>query len=243
MILFNRSQFWRRTRVAALCVVAVAVAVVAWWVLGERPAHDSLPHVASPAQFDEIRAGAAAASGVQDMPVQSHVRPPDFSEEEWGALKEAMQRTDQPEAELSRVVAYLRFQKRFDRWQSLLDSPDVGSRRQLASTLVEQLPDRLKAGEVSMGEAQLLLSAFWSDLEPDEGRRRLRVEEGVRVLQAVAARSGGDQARRDAGQLTEYKRREAAILLEYQSLPEGQRDPSSLEAQLEDARRAVYGGN
>jgi hypothetical protein len=243
MISFNRSKFWRRTWFVVLCMVAAAVAVVGWRLVGEWSHHDVVARAVPSAPFVDSRAPSTTVSGLEDPPLQADGRPSDFSVEEWGALTEAMRLADQPEAELNRVVDYLRFQKRFERWQSLLESPEVDLRRQLASTLIERLPDRLKAGDVSMGEAQLLLAALWSDLEPDEARRRQRVEEGTQVLNGVAPRSGEAQDRRDASQLAEYKRRESAILLEYQSRPEGQRDAALLEAQLEDARRAVYGAN
>ncbi len=242
MISYSRPQFWQRTWFTLLCMGVAVAAVVAWWMWQGRSAAAS-GDVALAVRVSSGTAEAAARAGLQEPALLSDGRPADFSAEEWGALKEAMKQSSQPEAELKRVVAYLRFQKRFDQWQGLRDSPDTGLRRQVAATLVEQVPERLKEGEVTMGEAQLLLSALWSDLEPDEARRRQRIEEGIKILQAAAPQPDADQARREADRLTEYKRRESAIVLEYQSRPETQRDPAWLEAQLDDARRAVYGGN
>ncbi len=241
MISYSRPQFWQRTWFTLLCMGVAVAAVVAWWMWQGRSA--AAEEVAAPAHASSGSAEAAARAGLQEPALLSDGRPVDFSAEEWGALKEAMKQASQPEAELKRVVAYLRFQKRFDQWQGLRDSPDVGLRRQVAASLVEQVPERLKQGEVTMGEAQLLLSALWADLEPDEVRRRQRIDEGIKILQAAAPQPNADQARREADRLSEYKRRESAIVLEYQSRPEAQRDPAWLEAQLDDARRAVYGGN
>lgn len=243
MISYSRPQFWQRTWFTLLCMGVAVAAVVAWWMWQGRSAAAAGDDVAMPARVSSGTAEAAARAGLQEPALLSDGRPVDFSAEEWAALKEAMKQSSQPEAELKRVVAYLRFQKRFDQWQGLRDSPDVGLRRQVAASLVEQVPERLKEGEVTMGESQLLLSALWADLEPDEARRRLRIEEGIKILQAAAPQPDADQARREADRLTEYKRRESAIVLEYQSRPETQRDPAWLEAQLDDARRAVYGGN
>ena len=243
MISYSRPQFWQRTWFTLLCMGAAVAAVVAWWVWQGRAASASERDVVAQAQGAAGASEAVARAGLQEPVVLSDGRPEDFSAQEWAALKDAMKQSSQPEAELKRVVAYLRFQKRFDQWQGLRDSADVGLRRQVAASLVEQVPERLKEGEVTMGEAQLLLSALWSDLEPDEARRRQRIEEGIKILQAAAPQPDADQARREADRLSEYKRRESAIVLEYQSRPETQRDPAWLEAQLDDARRAVYGGN
>jgi hypothetical protein len=48
------------------------------------------------------------------------------------------------------------------------------------------------------------------------------------------------QARNEALE-REYKRREAAIVADYQARPEAQRDQAKLEKDLESARRAVWG--
>ncbi len=242
MISYSRPQFWQRTWFTLLCMGVAVAAVVVWWMWQGRSA-SAVEDAATPARVRPGMAEAAARAALQEPTLLSDGRPGDFSAEEWSALKEAMKQSTDPDAELKRVVAYLRFQKRFDQWQGLRDSADVGLRRQVAASLVEQVPERLREGEVTMGEAQLLLSALWSDLEPDEARRRQRIEEGIKILQAAAPQPDADQARREADRLTEYKRRESAIVLEYQSRPEAQRDPAWLEAQLDDARKAVYGGN
>lgn len=243
MISYSRTPFWQRTWFTLLCMGMAVAAVVAWWMWHGRSAAGAEGDVPQQHPAALSTSSTAAPRAWQEPPLLSDGRPIDFSAEEWGALKEAMKQSAQPEAELKRVVAYLRFQKRFDQWQALRDSPDVGLRRQFAASLVEQLPERLKEGEVTVGEAQLLLSALWTDLEPDEERRAQRIEEGIKILQAAVPPSDASQARREADRLTEYKRRESAIVLEYQSRPESQRDPAWLEAQLDDARRAVYGGN
>lgn len=197
---------------------------------------------------------AAGARGVQYGPggavtalaapaVLPDGRPADFSAADWAALKEAMAQTANPEAELKRVVSYLRFQKGFAQWQSLRAPSDLARRQQLASALLEQLPERLGQGEVSMGEALALASALWTDLEPNEAARKVRLAEAqARLVQAVPPPDAAQQTR-EAAQQAEYKRREAAIVQEYQARPESQRDQAWLEGQLDEARKAVYAGN
>ncbi|MBH1987849.1 MAG: hypothetical protein I8H76_11055 [Burkholderiales bacterium] len=249
MITYSSPKFWQRTWFTLACMAVAALAVVGWWWL----AHSGAPSasMASAGQLGpdgSVAATAATSASRRDggwtaPTVLGDGRPSDFSPQEWSALKDAMAQTAQPEAELKRVVAYLRFQKHFERWQGLRESPDAGQRQQLAASLLDQVPERLRQGEVSMGEAQMLLSALWADVEPDESRRRQRIEEGITLLKEAAPRPDAEQQKRDAALLAEYKRREAAILLEYQSRPDAQRDPAWLEAQLDAARRSVYSAN
>ena len=247
MISYSRPRFWQRTWFTVLCMGAAVGAVFAWWAWQERPGtEDARQALAAQSMRPASGSGqsrVAAGVDLRQPALLPDGRPSDFSAQEWAALKEAMKESDQPEAELKRVVAYLRFQKRFGQWQALRESPDVNLRRLVAASLIEQVPERLAEGEVTMGEAQLLLGALWADLEPDESRRRQRIDEGIKILQAAAPRPDADQARREADRLSEYKRRESAIVLEYQAKPEAQRDPAWLEAQLDSARRAVYGAN
>lgn len=242
MITYSSPKFWQRTWFTLVCMAVAALAVVGWWWRAQGALTSALPagaqgQVAATAQARPVGGSLAAPTVLGDG------RPSDFSAQEWSALKEAMAQAAQPEAELKRVVEYLRFQKRFERWQGLRESPDAGQRQQLAASLLDQVPERLRQGEVSMGEAQMLLSALWADVEPDESRRRQRIEEGIALLKDAAPRPDAEQQKRDAALLSEYKRREAAILLEYQSRPDAQRDPAWLEAQLDAARRSVYGAN
>lgn len=246
MITYSSPKFWHRTWFTLACMAVAALAVVAWWWRAQSVAVTSAQQVATPGSTAEAAATSASrrdGSALAAPTVLGDGRPSDFSPQEWSALKDAMAQAAQPEAELKRVVEYLRFQKRFERWQGLRDSPDAGQRQQLAASLLDQVPERLRQGEVSMGEAQMLLSALWTDVEPDEARRRQRIEEGITLLKEAAPRPDAEQQKRDAALLAEYKRREAAILLEYQSRPDAQRDPAWLESQLDAARRSVYSTN
>ena len=168
-------------------------------------------------------------------------RPSDFSPEDWAALKAAMSTQANSKAELERVVAYLRFQRNFEKWQSLADSRDVQQRHLIAQNLLDQLPERLTKGEVTMGEALVLSSALVADMEPDA---RLREQQLIALrgkLDAVAPRADAEQLARDAERQAEFKRRQAAIVAAWQAKPEGSRDQAALERDLETARRAVYG--
>ena len=223
-------------------VVGVLLGVGVWWWQGRQ--------VVPPEVVD---AAPEKPGIIKELPVMQPLdtlppatlsgdRPADFTGEEWAALKEAMSRTDNPEKELERVVTYLRFQRGFEQWQSLQDSPDVAARRRLAERLFERVPERLRQGELSMGEAVLIQAALLNDIESNEQVRQQRLKEAQKALTDAAPRPDSDEQAREAALLAEYKRREAAILADYKSRPESQRDYARLEEALESARRAVYAG-
>ncbi len=245
MISYENPKLWQRSWVLAMALGG-GVGVGAWWWQTHAAAQIDEPvaesKAAVPAKPDAAKAGPKIDSALLVAPqVMEDGRPSDFTPEDWAALKEAMSRTANPRSELERVVKYLRFQKGFEQWQSLQDSPDVTMRHQLARRLLEQIPDRLKQAELTMGEALMLESALWADLEPNEELRKQKLEQAQAALNGAAPQPEAEQQARDAALQKEYKRREAAILADFQAKPENQRDQVKLEQALESARVSVYG--
>lgn len=235
MITVQRTPPWQQTWFWALLLGAGAGAGV-WWLQARATASVAAPAAAAPV----VRRAPVADTALLVPPtVLSDGRPSDISPQEWASLREAMAKTSNPQAETARVLQYLRFQKGFEQWQSLQDSPDVARRHLLAQRLLAQVPERLRQGELSMVEALMLETALWTDLEPNEELRRQRLEQAQAALAAAAPQPDASQQAREAEQLREYKRREAAILADYQAMPEP-RDPSKLSASLDAARAAVF---
>src|SRR5690606_32133590 len=82
---------------------------------------------------------------------------PDFvSPLEWMMVKGAAQQHASPDHELTRLVNFLRFNKQLELWQSLEGSPDVARRAEAAEALLEDLPNRITAGEYRLAQAQQL---------------------------------------------------------------------------------------
>lgn len=243
MISYENPKLWQRTWVLAMALGG-GVGVAAWWWQTHAAAQIDEPVPASKmaAEPDAAKPVTKIDSALLVAPkVMEDGRPSDFTPEDWAALKEAMSKTANPRSELERVVKYLRFQKGFEQWQSLQDSPDVTTRHQLARRLLAQIPDRFKQAELTMGEALMLESALWADLEPNEDIRKQRLEQAQAALNGAAPQPDAEQQARDAALQKEYKRREAAILADFQSRPESQRDQVKLEQALESARVSVYG--
>lgn len=241
MITYESPKFWQRTWFLAL-LLGGGVGAGVWWWQTQAGAHAPDHQRAESPRPDAVVAQPVRADVALLVPpkVLDDGRPADFTPEDWAALKEAMSKTANPRAELERVVKYLRFQKGFEQWQSLQDAPDVATRHRLAERLVEQIPDRLRQGELTMGEALMLEAALWADLEPNEELRKQRLEQAQQELMAAAPQPDSEQQAREAALHVEYKRREAAILADYQAKPESQRNHAKLEEALESARRAVY---
>ncbi|MBI2734318.1 MAG: hypothetical protein HYX44_13755 [Aquabacterium sp.] len=245
MISYDNPRLWQRTWVLAMALGG-GVGVAAWWWQTHAAAQEDSPVVATrssaPPAPDAAKAAPKNDSALLVPPsIMEDGRPSDFTPEDWSALKEAMSKTANPRSELERVVKYLRFQKGFEQWQSLQDSPDVSKRHQLARRLLEQIPERLKQAELTMGEALMLESALWTDLEPNDDIRKQKLEQVQAALNGAAPQPDAEQQARDAALQKEYKRREAAILADFQARPENQRDQVKLEQALESARVSVYG--
>lgn len=240
MITYESPKLWQRTWFLAVALGA-GVGVAAWW----WQTHGVAPSQASPVNASPALPAAKSVTKVDvallvPPKVMDDGRPSDFTPEDWAALKEAMSHTANPRAELDRVVKYLRFQKGFEQWQSLQDGPDASTRHQLAERLLEQVPERMRQGELTMGEALMLSAALLADVEPNEEARKQRMDRAQAALQAAAPQPDAEQQAREAAMQVEYKRREAAILADYQAKPEAQRNPNKLSDDLETARRAVY---
>jgi len=242
MISYESPQFWQRTWPLAL-LLGVGVGGGIWWWQTHGTA---APGAVASEQASSAPSAKPPAKQEMALLVPPKVlddgRPADFSAEDWAAMKEAMSKTANPRAELERVVKYLRFQKGFEQWQTLQDAPDVATRHQLAQRLLEQVPERMRQGELTMGEAMLLESALWADLEPNEAVRKQKLDEAQAMLTTAAPQPDAEQQAREASMLAEYKRREAAILADYQTKPEAQRNQATLQDALESARRSVYSG-
>ena len=240
MISYEQTKLWQRPWVMALTVGTLVLLVVAWWTDARESAAGKQP-LPQPSSVVRGDMGLSSPESLLAAPVpKDGSRPADFNPEEWSTLQAATTDAVQPERELARLVSYLRFQKGFAQWQSLQNSPDIAGRHRLAEQLLAHLPERVRQGEMGAGEVTLLQQALLTDLVPDETQRQQRLAlVQADVAQAMPAADTAKQARDDA-QRSEYKRREAAIVADYQTRPEAQRSPAQLEAALEEARRAVY---
>jgi hypothetical protein len=231
----------------AAIAAGLGVAVVVWWVQGREVAGDEPLAAASTPSSPSLGRMSGAAMPVTSLsepaPILPDGRPADLTDEEWRALQETVGKGPNAQAEMKRVMAYLRFQKGFTQWQAQQEtSQDPAQRKVLAQQLLAAVPERLKQSEVTIGEALMLAAALYNDIEPDETTRSIKLEQFRVKLEAVAPRADNAAEVREASCLAEYKRREAIIQQDFISRPDGQRDHKKFEAELEAAHRAVYEG-
>lgn len=240
MISYEQPKFWQRPWVVALALGALVLTLAAWWTADSDTAPET-PTPVSPPSVVRADIGVEASAELLTAPVPTDgTRPRDFSAQEWALLQQASAESPHPARELSRLVSYLRFEKGFAQWRALQTSPDIAGRHRLAEQLLSQLPERVRQGEMGAGEGTLLQQALLADLVPDETQRQQRLAlVQADLAQAMPPADTAQQAQ-DEARRSEYKRREAAIVTDYQSRPEAQRNPAQLEAALEEARRAVY---
>lgn len=248
MISYQEStKFWQRSWFAAL-IGGLAVGGGVWWWQSHQDAEqaaEAASSVQAPTASGPQRpvfTTPVASTGPASAPtVLPDGRPSDFTPEDWAALKAAMSSQPNGQAEMARVVAYLRFQRSFEQWQALADSRDAAKRHALAESLLTQLPERMNKGEVTSGEALLLSNALLTDLQPDENLREARLADMRTRLQASVPQSDAEQAARDREKLRDYQRLASAIMADWESKPEASRSQVALERDLAAARLSVYG--
>lgn len=124
-------------------------------------------------------------------------RPDYVSPMEWMVLQGVANQHPNAEQELSRMVHFLRFNKQLERWEGLNAGGDPALRHALASSLVTDLPHRVRQGDLSASDARSLLMRLLADAEPDVASREARmgdtmarIEGASRAAAQAVAQSG-----------------------------------------------------
>lgn len=240
----NRSKKW------LVVLLLVAVVGAAWWGWKASRKGGEIAGATGPAfpwskadQSPEKVVGQANKwVELAARPSSPDQRPAFLTEQEWASLQQALRDTPDREHEQARIVEYLRFQKQFQLWQSMRDSPDVAQRHELATDLLNRVPDRLENREMSASEAELVQAALLEDLVPDPQQRQARLLAEKQRLITQPSEADLQAQQKEASQQQDYKRREASIISQWEATPVDQRDHHWLETQLDAARRAAYGG-
>ncbi|HRH16825.1 MAG TPA: hypothetical protein PLS22_05170 [Aquabacterium sp.] len=224
-------------------ILLVVVGGALWWSQARQGGQDPEAAASASAAGVAMRGFPGGVSPLSEPPqVLSDGRPSDFSQDDWQALQETVGQGPNGQAELKRVTAYLRFQRGFEQWQAMQESTTAQERKGLAEQLLQAVPERLQQSEVTVGEALMIATALYGDLEPDEAARSVKLDQFRIKLEAVAPRVDNAAEMREANCLAEYKRREAIIQQDYLSRPDPDRDQKKFEADLDAAHRAVYDG-
>lgn len=153
-----------------------------------KPVEDDLP-VAIPKDLPAAAAQqTAAANEIKKQPSVKPItgeikeRPAFVSEMEWTMLKTVSQQHAAPEKELTRMVNFLRFSKQLELWESMPKTEDPAKRQALANELLEDLPNRVRSGELELADAQGKMQALVQDAESnDKDRARRMTSENTRL--------------------------------------------------------------
>lgn len=229
-----------------LAGVAAVAAGWVWWQHSAGPLPDeqaAAPKTAASVSAWPVQAGPdGGASGpfISNEPV-GDTRPPDFSEQDWQALNKALEKEPNKEKERNRLVSYLRFQRGVSKWSEMKDSPNVAERQALARELAAQLPSHVANGEVNSGEASMLLTAIATDLEPDPAKRQAWVETQRTQLQNTQTSEQAQALQEEKRKNEVFAAEQAELVAKWQQTPAQNRDPATLEAQLQALREKVYG--
>ncbi|RZI85943.1 MAG: hypothetical protein EOP38_03080 [Rubrivivax sp.] len=231
MITYENSKSWQRP--VAIALIGGAVIAGGIWMWGGSSGTDATTPVAESAS-QPVASNTTANSG-QDLstptaPVAPTTladgRPSDFSPAVWNVLNKAMTNKPYLKPEVEKVMSYMRFQRSFEYWQSLENTRDVQQRRQLGQSMLEQMPDRLAKGEFTMSEGLMMATALLSDIEPDEKKRELLVEDWGKKFAAVAPQPTDDAQLQELQKRTEDRRIVPGLLTE---------SPNPDQAQVEKA--------
>jgi hypothetical protein len=232
MITYQSKNSWQRPLVIALIGSAVLGTGV-WWFAGHSESDATTPVTDSASQSMGTSTTGMAAPATPtlnsstDPTVLSDGRPSDLAPAVWSALDQATKSKPQLKPEVEKVVSYMRFQRSFERWQSLEDARDAQQRHQLAHSLLAELPDRLGKGEFSMNEALMMVAVLMSDLEPDEKKRDQQIEEwGKKMALAVPQPTDDAQVQAEQQKVTDKR-----MIID--ALAETPPDPAKVQQALE----------
>jgi hypothetical protein len=243
MISYDRSS--PRTKLIGVAVLlAVAALGAVWWAQREG-APVSAPATSGSAPVDGQHASQLKKSA-DAMLTQPEVlpdgRPADFAPDEWASLKDAIAKNPNSASELKRVAEYLRFQRSFERWQSMQESPDAAGRHALGQKLMEVLPLRLTNKEVTFDEALMIGAALINDSEPTEQGRQQQLEALNVRLQQVAPRPDDEEQQKQDSCVAQWERQRSILTGEHLAKPPAQREreQKQFEAALEKARVEIF---
>ena len=170
-------------KIGAICAGVLALLVGGWWVLstqmgagesGAAPAVGSTGVQAPQLQpTPQTVAGAVVlqnlvkeqSSAAQELAKHDDLAPlagpilerPSFvSPVEWAVLKGVSGQKPDAQKELTRMVNFLRFNKRLELWKSAQVQQQPQRSASLAAQLLDELPTRVSNGEMGASEAQSL---------------------------------------------------------------------------------------
>jgi len=143
---------------------------------------EEMPDIASLSADDvehqQHEAAAAALAVINDRELQAPLRqrPRFVSPIEWQILKGIAAEHDNSDAELVRMVNFLRFSKQLEWWQDNLGGADAEMHARIGQHLLDDIPERVLRQDMDPADAQQLQFVLLENLIVDPDQRRQRLE-------------------------------------------------------------------
>lgn len=146
------------------------------------------------AEVESIKSQQAQASAaMESQPTPEPVvaapmtRPEYLSDMEWTMIQGVANQAKDPQAEMTRLVNAVRFNKQLEMWQDLPADADRAKRQTLARALLDDLPERVKAGNYGVVDAKGMAEKMVADIEADDTRKASRLKKEFKRLDAADA--------------------------------------------------------
>lgn len=243
MITYNNSQ--TRLRLVAVVVLAAVAGGAYWWSGSDK--HDGV--VLSEGGkglpgWPQASTGVPSPEAVLAPPVMSDGRPSDISQEDWDTLKAVMAKQPNGQGQAERIVSFLRYQNAFESWQGIEDSKDKQAyRRNMAKSLLADLPERLTSGEFTLVETTLMAAVLIADIEPDEATRNQALSQWQSKLNAIEPPTEDERLLTERSKPVELKRMQATAFADWKAQTNpAERTPAKLEQAMQEVLRSYNSG-
>lgn len=244
MITYNNSQ--TRLRLVAVVLLAAAAAGGAYWWSGSDK-HDGVvlsEEGKGLPGWPQASTGVPSPEAVLTPSVMADGRPSDVSQEDWDILKAIMAKQPNGQGQAERIVSLLRYQNAFEAWQGIEDSKDKQAyRRNMAKSLLADLPERLTNGEFTLVETTLMAAILIADIESDEDARNQALSQWQAKLNAIEPPTEDERLLTERSKPVELKRMQATAFAEWKAQTNpAERTPAKLEQAMQEVLRSYNSG-
>lgn len=168
------AMFRPSLRIGLLLTLVIAALLLMRWAVREPglPPVATVTPVAATAPADPTASPVAPPVAAPDPAA----RPAFVSDMEWQVLQAVAAQHAEPKAELARLVANLGFSKRRTAWEGLVKPEEAVQRRQLAASLLAEIPERVRGQALDLAQAKALQQQLLAEIVDDPAARAVRLQ-------------------------------------------------------------------
>jgi hypothetical protein len=247
MIKYQSSS--QRTRwTVAILLAAISTGMAVWWISTSKPEPSAVSDASGGAEGGSMwpQAGVGEEGQAVTLATPSVLgdgRPADISEADWATLLSVLAKMGKTPEDAIKLVEQVRFQRSFEKLQTLDNPEDAAVRRRMAQTLMSELPERLKDGEFTLMEATFMGASLIAETESEDSQRNAALVQWQMQLAKLVPDFENDVAIAKLSQETQMKRLQASAYAEWVSEPNpALRTAARLEQLMEQARRDFNSG-